>query len=361
MQQHKTLIATNPLAELANRAVSHARTGQWDDAIHTNRELIAQSPGDVEAHNRLGKALSEVGKVKEAISAFQRSMDLRPGNPIATRNLERLKQLENADSTVAIVNRTAKANPAVFMAARGSAVLSELKKSAPPRILAKVTAGDRVTLESRGTDVTVTSPSGDYLGLLDARIARRVTRLTGGGNRYEATVAGFANQSVSVFVRESYRSQAQANITSFPPAIFGDNRTEDASLEDEVRPELFLDRRALRRDVVGEFDEEDNPREASRGGAKPCGRHTRPGAGRGAAVRGPLTGAAVQRKASHGPRQLTVAGPLHNASYRCDKRVDVLFVDRRGDVPSARWRQGEAFVQQADEHQTLECLVVGLH
>jgi len=260
MQQHKTLIATNPLAELANRAVSHARTGQWDDAIHTNRELIAQSPGDVEAHNRLGKALSEVGKVKEAISAFQRSMDLRPGNPIATRNLERLKQLENAESTVAIVNRTAKANPAVFMAARGSAVLSELKKSAPPRILAKVTAGDRVTLESRGTDVTVTSPSGDYLGLLDARIARRVTRLTGGGNRYEATVAGFANQSVSVFVRESYRSQAQANITSFPPAIFGDNRTEDASLEDEVRPELFLDRRALRRDVVGEFDEEDNPR-----------------------------------------------------------------------------------------------------
>lgn len=260
MQQHKPLIVTNPIGELANRAVSHARAGQWEEAIHANRELIAQAPGDVEAHNRLGKALSELGRVREAISAFQRSIDLRPGNPIAARNLERLNQLDGSEAPVARVNRATKADPAVFMAARGSAVLSELKKAAPPRILAKVTAGDRVTLEPSGTEVKVATPTGEYLGLLDARIARRVARLSEGGNRYEATVAGFANRSVSVLVRESYRSQGQANITSFPPAIFGDNRAEDASLEDEVRPELFLDRRALRRDVVGEFDEEDNPR-----------------------------------------------------------------------------------------------------
>lgn len=261
MQQHKPLIVTNPLGDLANRAVSHARSGQWEDAIRVNRELIAQSPSDVEAHNRLGKALSELGRVKESIAAFQRSMDLRPGNPIAARNLERLKQLvEGAGAPVARVNGGAKANPAIFMAARGSAVLSELKKSATPRILATVTAGDRVLLETSGSDVRVTAPSGEYLGLLDARVARRIVRLAEGGNRYEATVAGFANQSVSVLVKEAYRSPRQANITSFPPAIYRDARVEDASLEEEIRPELFLDRRATRRDLVGEFDEEDNPR-----------------------------------------------------------------------------------------------------
>lgn len=260
MQQHKPLIVTNPLGDLANRAVSHARAGQWEDAIRANRELIAQSPGDVEAHNRLGKALSELGRVKDSIAAFQRSMDLRPGNPIAARNLERLKQLDGTKAPVARVNGAAKANPAVFMAARGSAVLSELKKAAAPRILATVTAGDRVLLETSGSDVRVTTPSGEYLGLLDARVARRIVRLAEGGNRYEATVAGFANESVSVLVKEAYRSPRQANITSFPPAIYRDTRVEDASLEDEIRPELFLDRRAMRRDLVGEFDEEDNPR-----------------------------------------------------------------------------------------------------
>lgn len=261
MQQHKPVTVSNPLADLANKAVSHARSGQWEDAVKANRELIALSPNDVEAHNRLGKALSELGKVKDAIAAFQRAADLQPGNVIATRNLERLKQLSATPSTVTRVAAAPMANPAAFMAARGSAILTELKKPALASVLAAASAGDRVALESVGLDVRVTNAAGEYLGMLDPRIGRRVARLGAAGNRYEATVAGLSGQTLNILVREVYKSASQANVTSFPPSLHKSaTEAEEPPANDEVRPDVFLDRRSLRGDIAEELDEEENPR-----------------------------------------------------------------------------------------------------
>jgi tetratricopeptide (TPR) repeat protein len=259
MQQHKPVTVSNPLADLASKAVSHARMGQWEDAAKANRELIAMSPNDVEAHNRLGKALSEIGKLKDAIAAFQRAADLQPGNPIATRNLERLKQLLGGPTPVARVSAAPKANPAAFMAARGSAVLTELRKS-NPKAVAAMSAGDRVTLEPAGSDVRVTNADGEYLGTFDPRVSRRITRLTEGGNRYEATVAGMTGQTLSVLVREAYKSAQQAHITSFPPSLHKQIESDEPSANDEVRPDVFLDRRSLRSDIAEALDEDENPR-----------------------------------------------------------------------------------------------------
>jgi tetratricopeptide (TPR) repeat protein len=261
MQQYKPVTVSNPLADLAHSAVSHARSGQWEDAIKANRDLIALSPNDVESHNRLGKALSELGRVKDAIAAFQRAADLQPGNAIAARNLVRLKQLAGTPAAVTRVASAPKANPAAFMAARGSSVLTDLRKRGPARILAAATAGDRVALEPNGLEVRVISMAGEYLGTLEPRIGRRVARLSAGGNRYEATVAGFSGQSLSVLIREVYRSASQSPRTSFPPSLYKAAEDEGPSGSDEVRPDVLLDnRRSLRADIAKELDEEENPR-----------------------------------------------------------------------------------------------------
>lgn len=261
MQQHKPVTISNPLADLAHAAVSHARSGQWEDAIKANRDLIALAPNDVEAHNRLGKALSELGRIRDAMAAFQRAADLQPGNVIATRNLERLKQLVGTPAAVARVASAPKAIPAAFMAARGSSVLTDLRKPAPAGVLAAATAGDRVTLAPGVLDVRVTSVAGEHLGMLEPRIGRRVARLVAGGNRYEATVAGFSGQTLSVLIREVYRSASQSQITSFPPSLHKAAEDETTSGNDEVRPDVLLDnRRSLRADIVEELDEEENPR-----------------------------------------------------------------------------------------------------
>lgn len=261
MQQHKTVTVSNPLADLAHIAVSHARSGQWEDAIKANRELIALAPGDVEAHNRLGKALSELGRIKDALVAFQRAADLQPGNVIATRNLQRLKQLEGTPAAMTRVASAPKANPAAFMAARGSSILTELRKPGPASILAVATAGDRIALVTSGLDVRITSAAGEYLGMLDPRIGRRVARLSAGGNRYEVTVAGFSGQTLSVLVREAYKPASQSQITSFPPSLHKAAQDEEPSGNDEVRPDVLLDnRRSLRTDIAEELDEDENPR-----------------------------------------------------------------------------------------------------
>lgn len=259
MQQHKTTTDSNPISDLIQRAVSHARAGQWDEAVKANRDIIARSPNDVEGHNRLGKALCELGKIKEAMTAFQRALDLQSGNVIASRNLERLRHLEGTPAAVTRVVGTPKVNPATFMTARGSSVVTALRKPAPGKVLASVSAGDRLAVEARLLDVQISTPPGEYLGMLDARIGRRIARLSAGGNRYEATVAGFADQSISVLVREVYRSPKQAHITSFPPALQQSSEAYEPADNGDVRPDVFLDRRSMRREIAEEFEEEDGP------------------------------------------------------------------------------------------------------
>jgi hypothetical protein len=261
MQQHKPITVSNPLAELATRAVSHARSGQWEDAGKANREIIALSPGDIEAHNRLGKALSELGRVKEAIAAFQRAIDLQPANVIAGRNLARLKQLAGTAADVARVAPAPKANPVAFMTARGSAVLTELRKPASSQARATASAGSRVALDSAGAEVRASNSQGEYLGVLEPRIGRRYVKLVSAGFRYEATVATVTGNSLGVLIRETYKPAAQAHVTSFPPFLArAGEEAEEARGNDEIRPELLLDRRGLRADIAEELDEDENPR-----------------------------------------------------------------------------------------------------
>src|SRR5258708_1540181 len=73
-----------------DQAIQFAMQSRWDDAIAANRAIIAAFPAEADAYNRLGKALSEVGKIKEAREAYQNALEIEPTNQIARKNLERL-------------------------------------------------------------------------------------------------------------------------------------------------------------------------------------------------------------------------------------------------------------------------------
>src|SRR5437899_11260305 len=72
------------------QAIQFAMQSRWQDAISANRQIIAVFPEEADAYNRLGKALSETGKIKEAREAYQRALEIEPGNSIARKNLDRL-------------------------------------------------------------------------------------------------------------------------------------------------------------------------------------------------------------------------------------------------------------------------------
>ena len=199
--------------DMAKRAVRLASQGKWSEAAKMNRLMLSQFPNDVETYNRLGKALSELGRNRDARAAFQSVLSRSPSNAIAKKNLARLAKLGDAESPKAgrRVNRGVQ-----FLEESGKSGVASLAKLAPTDILRKMTPGDVVNLEAIGDVLTVSDERRVYLGQVERRVGARIARLMRGGNRYEATVTSAEDGEVSVIIRETYKSPSQARAASFP-------------------------------------------------------------------------------------------------------------------------------------------------
>jgi Flp pilus assembly protein TadD len=80
------LVPTEPRAH-NGLGVALAEAGKLDEAIAHYREALALNPGYPEACNNLGEALAGKGAVKEAIAQFERAVLLAPGYATARANL----------------------------------------------------------------------------------------------------------------------------------------------------------------------------------------------------------------------------------------------------------------------------------
>ena len=104
------------------QAVAHALDRDWDLAVEENRALLKDDPDDVEAANRLGKALTELDDVAGAIEAYERARAVDPTNAIARKNLARLGELKPTSSQPAREARRRRRAP---RSARGRAATRE--------------------------------------------------------------------------------------------------------------------------------------------------------------------------------------------------------------------------------------------
>ncbi len=199
--------------EKTKEAITMAMENRWEEAVAVNRSIVEMFPDDVEAHNRLGKALSELGRYEEARAAFARTLDFSPSNAIAKKNLERLSLLAKEQQPT---RRGQKLLPEQFLEESGKSGTCSLAGLASRQVLAKVAAGDLVILRIADHKLVVESTGGDCLGQIPPRLAARLIRLMQGGNRYEAAVARMSGSEVKVIIREVYQDPSQARVTSFP-------------------------------------------------------------------------------------------------------------------------------------------------
>ncbi|MDE2860007.1 MAG: hypothetical protein OXL35_00755 [Chloroflexota bacterium] len=197
----------------AKEAIALALASRWQEAVELNREIIEEFPRDVEAHNRLGKALSELGLYKEAKAAFGRTLEISPANSIARKNLRRLDQLsEDAPAP----RQGSKATLQLFIEERGKSGSISLTRLPPDGAHLHVAPGDAVQLRLTGGGLTVESPEGLYLGEVEPKQGQRLARLMEGGNRYEAAVTSVQEDSLVIMIRETYQHSSQQGIVSFP-------------------------------------------------------------------------------------------------------------------------------------------------
>src|SRR5712692_2435884 len=143
----------------AEQAVNLAMQSRWVEAAELNRQLIDAYPKEVEAYNRLGKALMELGKYDEARESYNHALRLEPMNTIAGKQAERLATLRT--EAVEAVPTSGPVDPSLFIAETGRATVTALVELATAEILATVDAGDPVSLSVEDKTVLVRSPKGD--------------------------------------------------------------------------------------------------------------------------------------------------------------------------------------------------------
>jgi hypothetical protein len=202
-----------PRSQYAEDAVQLAIAGKWDEAVKLNKFIVDNFGADEETQNRLGKALSELGKLKEAKAAYEAALKINPMNGIAKRNAARINALLHQKEGLKVGGTKVDLN--LFVEEMGKTVITTVE-SAPPDICSKVAAGDVAELRIDGDGIFAETSRGVRLGLLEAKLARRLTKFMRGGNRYQAGVTSCEGSTVKLIVRETYQDPRFAGKPSFP-------------------------------------------------------------------------------------------------------------------------------------------------
>jgi hypothetical protein len=203
-----------PRSQYADDAVQLAIAGKWDEAVKLNRFILESFGSDEETQNRLGKALSELGKLKEAKASYEVALKLNPMNSIAKKNAARINALLHQKEGLKVGGTRVDLN--LFVEEMGKTIITTV--DAPPSvdICSKVAAGDVAELRIDGDGIVAETSRGVRLGSLEAKLARRLIKFMRGGNRYQAGVTSCDGNTVKLIVRETYQDPHFAGKPSFP-------------------------------------------------------------------------------------------------------------------------------------------------
>jgi hypothetical protein len=221
----------------SREAIALALRGQWREAIAVNKSIIEIFSNDVEALNRLGRAYMELGEYKEAEASYRRTLEIDSYNAIAQKNLQRLALLKKTKTSQQTV--TQKLEPQVFIEEIGKAGVVQLSHLAPPSALARVVAGDVVSLRIVGNNLVVETPRRGYLGHIETKHGQRLIRLIKGGNKYSAAIVSSTDKSASVIIKEIFQHPSQIGQLSFPTRGVEGSRNEisDRVIRREIEQE----------------------------------------------------------------------------------------------------------------------------
>ncbi|MEO5951865.1 MAG: tetratricopeptide repeat protein [Chloroflexia bacterium] len=211
---------------LPERAIALAMENRWPEAADVNRKIIELYPNDADAYNRLGKALLEMGRYRDALATYQRAVELDPNNMIAKKNVDRLAHLADKApeptrlpqaASQARTGEIGRINPTMFIEETGKTGVTNLVNLGQAEQLIEVTAGDNVELRIKDTKLEVYDEDGKYVGQVEPKLAKRLIGLILTGNRYTGAVTTVSERSISIIIRETYQHPSNRGKFSFPP------------------------------------------------------------------------------------------------------------------------------------------------
>jgi tetratricopeptide (TPR) repeat protein len=236
----------------SEQAISLAMKNRWDDAAQVNREILELFPNEVDAYNRLGKALTELGRYAEARDAYAQAVKLDPLNGIAAKNLQRLSKLAAEGSAAPAPSPV---DPRLFIEESGKTTVTQLTDVRRNEATAKLSAGDQLRIERRGNQVLVTDNAGNVIGRIEPKLEQDLIRFLDLGNRYSVFVTAVNEQAIYVIVRETHRSAAMGSRPSFRPSAAPEGAVRAYTREGVLRYEL--EEEEEEEEELGEEEEEE--------------------------------------------------------------------------------------------------------
>jgi tetratricopeptide (TPR) repeat protein len=236
----------------SEQAISLAMKTRWDGAAQINREILDLFPNEVDAFNRLGKALTELGRYAEARDAYAQAVKLDPLNGIASKNLQRLGKLAAEGSAAPSPSPV---DPRLFIEESGKTTLTQLTDVRRADAAAKLSAGDQMQLARRGNQIVVSDQTSNDIGRIEPKLEQDLIRLLDLGNQYAVFVTAASEQSVHVIIRETHRAAAMGNRPSFRPSAAPEGGVRAYTREGVLRYEL--EEEEEEEEELGEEEEEE--------------------------------------------------------------------------------------------------------
>lgn len=210
---------TSTKKQRADVAIQLALQGRWEQAVDLNRAILESFPADVDACNRLGKAMTELGRYADASDAYMKAIEIDPINLIARKNLSRLATLGKTAPKKAKNGASQKLSPEMFIEETGKTTITELARPEMD-VVNQLSAGDVVNLErDKKGNVFVQTMAGEKFGDVESRLAQRLAKLLDGGNEYVTAISSLHEDGVKLFIRETHQGASQAGKLSFPAVV----------------------------------------------------------------------------------------------------------------------------------------------
>ena len=204
---------SKPKSAYVDEAVRLAVDARWEEAVELNEFIIQSFGADEGSQNRLGKALTELGRLEDAKAAYDASLAINPLNPVARKNVSKLESLINAKDI--LKGGPVKVDLNLFVEEMGKTTTTTLRAAADD-VCSKVAAGDVAELRVDGDGIEIDTVRGVRVGSLEAKLARRLIKFIQGGNRYQAGITSCDGSTVKVIVREAHQDPKFVGKPSFP-------------------------------------------------------------------------------------------------------------------------------------------------
>jgi tetratricopeptide (TPR) repeat protein len=197
---------------LSDTAVSAALSQNWQEAIAVNKQILEQSPKNIEALNRLGFSLLKIGKIREGKLMFEKVLKLDPYNRIAGNNIKKILTMKKHCKDII---GTCPVSPLLFLEEPGKTKIVDCVNAASPQILSTLSCGQEVFFKLKKHSIDIRDAKNTYIGALPDDLSFKLLMFIKAGNRYTAHMKRIAKSNVSVFIRETKRGKKFHNQASF--------------------------------------------------------------------------------------------------------------------------------------------------